>query len=421
LKPISFTPVKLFLTEELTVQSKINASSKIISNGITHLEVSQNTGAFVDLRTEKLKNGSNLLKGISSNLTNGFLDDDKTFPAWNLTPKYWRFPLDLPNDKGVEIEVVDNGPIFASLQIKRLLGKDIVIQKITLFKMLPEIYLEYITDWSQPNVMLKILYSTATESEIATVDGAYAVVNYKTNPETPCDKARYEKICHKFVDVSSHDKSWGIALINEGKYAFDVNAGDVQLTLLRSPRYTPPSPEAWVNLERKLNKDLYNHEPPEFTELGPFLCRYVLYPHRGSTLTNPDGTPNPNVRRKAEEFNNPITIIPVEGIHNTENKPLLNGESILEVSPSNINLGAVKYEEWKQDNSIIIRFFEGCGLSVSAVVKIHSKIAEKIIKIEETDLLERSLHHAPKWNGKQGILKFNMNKFELRSFKFVFK
>ncbi|MHA1472654.1 MAG: glycoside hydrolase family 38 C-terminal domain-containing protein, partial [Promethearchaeota archaeon] len=356
-----------------------------------------------------------------SNLTNGFLDDEKSFPAWNLTPEYWNFPLDLPNDKGVKIEVVDNGPIFVSLQISRLLGKDIVIQKVTLFKALPEIYLEYITDWSQPNTMLKILYSTTTNAEIATTDGAYAIVNFKTNPETPCDKARYEKICHKFVDLSSPDKKWGIALINEGKYAFDVNGGDIQLTLLRSPRYTPPSPEAWVNLERALNKDLYNHEPPEFSEIGPFRCNYVLYPHSGSTLSNPDGTANPKVRRKAEEFNNPIIIIPLNGNTEMENRSLLNGESLLEISPSNIALGAIKYEEWKKDNSIIVRFFESCGLSVSAEVSIHPKIAKMIIKIEETDLLERTLNQDPIWNKNEGRLSFKIKKFEIRSFKLIFK
>ena len=421
MKPLSVTPVKLVLTDEISDQSEINASSNKISNRITHIELSQTTGAFVELQSENLNNGLNLLRGISSNLTNSFIDDDKKFPAWNLTPEYWNFPLDLSNDRGVEIEVVDNGPIFASLQINRLLGKDVVIQKITLFKTLPEIYLEYISDWSQPNTMLKILYSTATKSEIATADGAYAIVDFKTNPETPCDKARYEKICHKFVDVSSPDKKWGIALINEGKYAFSVNGGDIQLTLLRSPKYTPPSPEAWVNSERKLNKDLYNNEVPEFSELGPFRCNYILYPHSGSTLTNPDSTANPKIRRKAEEFNNPIIVIPLEGSYEIENRPLLNGESILQVSPSNINLGVLKYEEWNQDNSIIIRFFEGCGLSVSAEARIHPKIAERIIKIEETDLLERSLNQAPNWNEMKGILAFKMEKFELRSFKFIFK
>ncbi|GAI29293.1 unnamed protein product, partial [marine sediment metagenome] len=52
----------------------------------------------------------------------------------------------------------------------------------------------------------------------------------------------------------------------------------------------------------------------------------------------------------------------VEEINETENKPLIDGESLLEITPSNINLGALKYEEWKNDNSIVIRFFEGCGL-----------------------------------------------------------
>jgi alpha-mannosidase len=211
-----------------------------------------------------------------------------------------------------------------------------------------------------------------------------------------------------------------MALINEGKYAFDVNGGDIRLTLLRSPRYPPPSPEAWVNLERNLNKDLYNNEPPEFSEIGPFRCNYALYPHNGSTLTNPDGTANPMIRRKAEEFNNPIIIIPLGEINETENRPLLDGESLLEITPSNINLGALKYEEWKNDNSIIIRFFEDCGLPVSVEVKIHVKIAEKILKIEEIDLLERSINQDPKWNEKKGILSFKMEKFEIRSFKICF-
>ena len=421
LKSLSITPFKVTLTEEKSDKTEINVSSYKISNGITHLELSETTGALVELRGENLNNGTNLLEGISSNLTKGFIDDDKKFPAWNLTPEYWNFPLDLPNDRGVEIEVVDNGPVFASIQINRLLGKDVVIQKITLFKTLPEIYLEYITDWNQTNTMLKIKYSTATKSEIATTDGAYAIINFKTKPETPCDKARYEKICHKFVDVSSPDKRWGIALINEGKYAFDVNGGDIQLTLLRSCIYTPPSPEAWVNLERELNRDLNNHEVPKFSELGPFRCNYLLYPHSGSTLTNRDNTANSKVRRKAEEFNNPVIIIPLEGINEIENRSLLNGESLLEVSPSNISLGALKYEEWQKDNSVIIRFFEGCGLSASAEVKIHPKIAKMIKKIEETDLLERSLNQNPKWNKNEGIFSFNMDKFEIRSFKFIFR
>jgi len=420
LKPLSVTPIKLTMIEELSNQSEIKTSSNIISNGITHLELSKTTGAFVDLRVENLNNGANLLEGISSNLTYGFIDDDKKFPAWNLKPEYWNFPLNLSNESGVEIKVVDSGPIFTSVQINRLLGKNVVIQKITLFKSLPEIYLEYITDWYQTNTMLKILYSTATKSEIATTDGAYTIVNFKTNPETPCDKARYEKICHKFVDISSPDKRWGVALINEGKYAFDVNGGDIRLTLLRSCRYTPPSPEAWVNMERKLNQDEYNHEPPEYSELGPFRCNYALYPHDGSTLTNSDDTANPMIRRKAEEFNNPIIIIPLEGINEIENGLLLNGESLLEISPSNINLGALKYEEWKNDNSIVIRFFEGCGLSVSAEVKIHAKIAEKILKIEEIDLLERAINQNPKWDEKKSILSFKIEKFEIRSFKICF-
>ncbi|GAH59979.1 unnamed protein product, partial [marine sediment metagenome] len=278
------------------------------------LKLDPTTGAIIELSSPNLNKGKNLLKGNSSNLTFGFHDvgtpQDPEQHAWNLTPEYWKNPLDLPNDRNVNIEITDVGPIFASIKISRTLGISLVIQKITLFYDCPEIFMKYLTDWKQKDAMLKLIYSTSTNAEVVTADAAYSAIESKTNPETPCDRARYEKICHKYFDLSTPDNKWGLAMLNEGKYGFDVNGGIMKLTMLRACKYPSPAPEAWVNMERNENEKTFENNVPIYSGLGPFSCRFALFPHEGGALRKSNGSPNAIVKRKAEEFNKPVIVIP---------------------------------------------------------------------------------------------------------------
>jgi alpha-mannosidase len=426
LKSLSFTPIKItILTDsesvEIGKQSNFNVSTDSVSNGKISVKLDPNTGAILKLTADNINNGNNLLKGNFSNLTFGFIDrGGPLVHAWNLTAQYWKYPLELSNEKDVNIKISEFGPVFTTLEITRTLGISQVVQKITLFNDYSEVFLEYLADWKQKDIMLKVLYSTTTEAKIATADIAYGAINFKTNPNVPCDKARYEKICHKYFDLSTPDKKWGLAIINEGKYAFDVSGGDIKLTMLRVCKYPLPAEEAWVNVERMENEKKYQHKVPEYSGLGPFKCRYAILPHNGGTLINTDGTPNVIIKRRAEEFNMPVIVVPTGGIQANREKIAKLGKSFLEILTPNVYLGALKMNEWKKTGTIIVRFFEGSGLSVAAKIKFNSELAERVSSIRAVDLLEREIKYKYEWNKDMGVLSFNICKFEICTFELVF-
>ncbi len=423
LNPLSLTPVKLTIlndsqSEEIKKTSNFNVSKDIISNQNIKIKLDPNSSAIVELIAKNINDRNNLLKGNSSNLTFGFLDNVPIqYHAWNLHPQYWEHPIELSNENDVKIRVSELGPIFATLEISRMLRISPVIQKITLFKDLQEVFLEYIADWKQKDIMLKVLYGTSTNAEIGTADETYCAVEFKTNPEVPCDKARYEKICHKYFDLSTPDKKWGLAMLNEGKYAFDVKGGDMRLTMLRACRYPLAAVEAWVNIERAENERIFDRTVPEYSGLGPFKCRYALLPHKGGALKNADGSPNVIVKRKAEEFNSPIIVVPSEKIQTSRNIYTKLDKILLEILTPNIYLGAFKMKEWNEQNTIIARFFEGSGVATTAKIKFNPDLFENISKIKAVDLLERKIDKNFDWNKETGFLMFNIEKFEICTFE----
>jgi alpha-mannosidase len=310
------------------------------------------------------------------------------------------------------LTILNDGPVFKTIEISSNLDENLVVQQITLFKDDSTIYFQYLTDWKRNDVMLKVGYNTSTNAQEVSADQAYCTLRSNTNPKTSCDKARYEKICHEYCDLSTPQKTWGLALINEGKYAYDVNQGDMRLTMLRSCQYPDPAPEAWVNLERKENEEKYNHEVPTHSGIGPFNCNYMIFPHTGGCLTNADDTPNEQVIRKAREFNVPIIIIPIKGTLTP--KPV---DSLMTIRPNNIYLAAMKQEEWNDDGGIILRFFEFCGKSTDASITIQPAFVNMIKKFISVDLLERETQLHFQWNPVNGALSFQMNPFELCTFK----
>ena len=289
LPSVSVTPFTAEILSEEEVSKLVSPATvennglKVSSHGLS-FELDAKTGALISLKAEGVNNGQNLLKGNQSNLSFAYLDASKAWPAWNLTPEYWKHPIEMPNNTDVKISVKESGPVFTKVEITRTLNGNPVTQALSLYKGLPEVFMEYITNWNTERILIKVLYSTATEAENVIADMAYCAIERSTRPTSNSDKARYEKICHKYFDLSTPNKAWGLAVVNEGKYAFDAKDGDMRISMLRTPEYPGPAGEAWVIEERKMNEEKYNHKVPECSELGPFKCRYALLPHVGGAL-----------------------------------------------------------------------------------------------------------------------------------------
>ena len=54
------------------------------------------------------------------------------------------------------------------------------------------------------------------------------------------DAAKFEVCAHRFVDFS--EPSFGVAVLNDGRYGHGVQDGGVRVSLLRAPKY--PDPDA---------------------------------------------------------------------------------------------------------------------------------------------------------------------------------
>ncbi|TXT67715.1 MAG: hypothetical protein BAJALOKI1v1_20032 [Promethearchaeota archaeon] len=398
----------------------LKISGDSISNDLTYIKINKQNGALIELRSAMINNNENLLSGKGSNLTFCYRDRVPIkYHAWNLTPKYWNHLLPFQNNKNVKISIIQKGPVYSRLSVSKVIGKDTIHQNLTLFKECPQLFLEYFTDWSQKDIMVKIKYTPATNSQEVIADGMACAISSKIHPETPCDIARFEKICHKYFDFSTPNNKWGIAIINEGKYAFDVLEEKMSLTLLRACRYPESAPEAWINKERELNERIHGHEVPEYSGLGLFSCRYALFPHKGGALLNMEGSANSVVKKKAEEFNNPILIIPLGNFIPNENEFSMS-DPFLKISPHNIILNALKVNEWDMKDELILRFKEICGVPTEVCITFNEIFSQRIKTIFSVDLIEREEKRPFTWDIHKRTLIFRMGKYELRTFKLQF-
>ncbi|MHA1674218.1 MAG: glycoside hydrolase family 38 C-terminal domain-containing protein, partial [Promethearchaeota archaeon] len=312
------------------------------------------------------------------------------------------------------------------------------IQTFRLFQDDPVLYCSWVADWKQQSVLLKIGLYTDTNATTVTSDQMYCAQSCSTLPETPADKARFEKIMHQYVDVSTPNNEWGVAFLNEGKYAYDASGGRLRISLHRSPKYPRPAAEAWVNRERSERKKDKKGRPPKYSGLGPQSARFGVLPHSGGALSTSKGTPSSIVYKKAEEFNHPILVSPILKLDAPQEsqKPIKSIKLAPEptanafILPHNIKLSVFKPEEWEgeisqtqENREYILRFVEFCGYATEKVaIQFPSILENRVFNIGEVDLLERALQNLTlDWHEATQTLNTSFGPFEIKSFKIQLK
>ena len=223
---------------------------------------------------------------------------------------------------------------------------------------------------------------------------------------------------HEYADLSSPNNAWGIALINEGKYAFDASSDRIRLTLHRSPQYPAPSGEAWVHKERveRFNKD--GSRVPLNIGIGPTSARFALYPNQGGALRDMRNKATGSVKKRAAEFNNPVIVSKLVA-------PNAGGCELKKMDfylPDNVMITSMKQKEWDSAKSIIIRLNEICGIpETNATILLPQVFAEKVSQIKAVDLLERPIDFPFEWHADHNEIKVKIKNYEIMTFELVFK
>jgi alpha-mannosidase len=243
-----------------------------------------------------------------------------------------------------QIELLQNGPVRALVQVKKKFELARFTQRIMLYPKLPKIDFDLVIDWCGKNKMVKVSFPTSISAQEATYEIPYGTIRRPSEGQ--------EHVAQKWVDISK--ENYGVSLLNDGRYGYDVNDNVIRLSVLRSP--TGP---AYATDER-----------------GVHTLRYSLYPHKGNWQ-------DANVMQRGYELNYPIIPI-VEATHSGELPPTY---SFVKIEPENLILTVIKKAEDSKD--WILRFYETEGKKCTAKVVLAEPLAADAI--HKIDLLENSL------------------------------
>jgi alpha-mannosidase len=282
-------------------------------------------------------------------------------------------------DSGVEL--IESGPVRGILRVHRRFGDSTCIQDHVLSARSASLEIRVILDWREKRHLLKTRFATRLSDTTAAYEIPYGAI------ERAPDGA--EEPGQRWVDVSGTlpgmTEVFGLAVLNDGKYGFDVHGGEIGVTGARSPIYAHHEPTAPTPGIRY-----------QFQDQG--LQRYSLrlLPHR-------DGWAAAGLSRRAFELNQRPTIT-FEAGHKGR---LPETASYASVEPDHLVLGAVKAAE--DGEALIVRVIETAGRAARAIVdlrlwgrRLEFDIGPYEIRtflvpsdpdraIVETDLLERPM------------------------------
>lgn len=342
-----------------------HARGRVLENDLVRLTLNEcgEVASFIDKGIER----ELVADGGVGNLFQRFDDRPNAYDAWDIDPFYDEVGEDLHTP--ATVTVVEDGPVRATLRVDRALTpRARMVQLIRLEANSRRIDFETTIDWQEEHALLKVAFPLAIYSARATYEIQYGHVERPTHRNTSWDVARFEVCAHKWADLSESD--FGVALLNDGKYGYDVHGNVMRLTLLRAPK--SPDPQA---------------------DMGTHRFTYSLLPHRGDVG-------NSGVPLAGYDLNVPFLThrLPVqEGI-------LAQTHSYFRLDRHNLIIEAVKRAE--DGDGLIVRLYEAYRRRGVARLILNGLCT----RATRTDLLERNLEDLPV---EGGAVQFAFRPFEI--------
>ncbi len=275
--------------------------------------------------------------------------------------KFWRIGK-------AKKEVLERGPLRGVLRLEWQFGDSRMVQDLTIYKDIPRIDFITYVDWHEKHKLLKVAFPVNVRARYATYNIAYGNLQRPTHINTSWEWARFEVSGHKWADLS--DSGYGVSLMNDCKYGYDIRSNVMRLSLLRAP--DRPDPEA---------------------DQGEHLFTYSLFPHTAGLKATVEWAYDLNVPLVAHR----------EASHGGQLP-----EEFSFIRAKGVVIGAVKRAE--EDDSLVIRSYEPLGQATRAEIKLTRDIKEAV----ECDLLERPIVGV---NIYGDTLVFDVHQFEIKTFK----
>lgn len=309
-------------------------------------------------------------KGKRANKLRTYEDLPCGFDAWEIRSYYKEKYWDILNVK--KVESFDDGA-RKGIRITREYLKSSITQEISLYDGIKRI--DFITEaeWNTEHVLLKALFPHNVHAEKATYNIQFGNLERNLCSNTSWDEAKFEVCAHKFADVSEGD--FGISLMNDCKYGYSADEGEIALTLIKCPTW-----------------------PAENADKGLHRFTYSLYSHGGDFSRS-------QTVRSSYLLNNPMFALPIKA---NESGKLPNAYSFLRSDSDNVIVETIKLAERGDD--IIVRLYESENKRTQ--VTLYGELF--IGKVYFADMLENELQEA---ETHEGSLSFEINPYEIITLK----
>ena len=318
LDPFSVTPLLIADGESDDRRPPVRATERSLENDLLRIEL--NDAGDVVRVFDKVNDREVLPEGSVANQLQAFEDRPLEWDAWDVDifydDKMWTA------EPAQSVEIVESGPLRASLEIRRRILHSDYVQRVSLAHNSARIDFDTAIDWRERHILLKVAFPVQVLSPMATFEIQWGNVQRPTHRNTSWDWARFETCAQKWADLSEGD--YGVTLLNDCKYGHDVHDNVLRLSLLRSP--TVPDPEA---------------------DQGEHRFVYSLLPHSGGV--------GAETIAAAYALNDPLAVIESTGESTSQNGRAPTA-SFVAVDRDNVVIETVKVAE--DGRGIIVRMYE---------------------------------------------------------------
>lgn len=356
--PFSFQSI--FVKEDkVEKEQKENITSGKAETDFYHVEwnaVGQLTRIY-----DKQADREVLAKGKCGNILQVMEDKPRCFDAWELEAT-------LDNKKEeitqcTQIEKVENDlGIFVTFTYTY--HKSTISQTMKLYRHKKRIDFATNVDWQEHQKLLKTAFPVNIRATSARYDVQEGNIVRPITRNTSWEAAKFEVAAHKWADM--WETGYGVALLNDCKYGYDIKEDTMRLTLIKSAI-----------------------DPDYCADNGTHEFTYSLLPHNQEWY-------GAGIEEEAYDLNNQITAL--NGLVKDA------GESLFSFSDSNIVVDAVKREE--NGENIVLRFHEYTGARKQIQITSSLKVKEWC----QCNLMEKA--ESP-WS--QGEISCFVNPYEIVS------
>ncbi|WP_178382303.1 glycoside hydrolase family 38 C-terminal domain-containing protein, partial [Paenibacillus sp. P3E] len=292
-------------------------------------------------------------QGGRANQFHFFHDRPTLWDAWDIDSRYEAQPAG--EAELVEKYVLHSGQVRDVLRFRWTLGQSLITQDLILYAHDRRIDFKTHVDWKEAHKLLKVGFPVDVVADKATYEIPFGALERPTHRNTSWEQAQYEVCGHRFVDVSEH--GYGVSLLNDCKYGYDIQGSTIRLSLLRAPQW-----------------------PDATADLGVHDFTYSLYPHPGDWRSA-------HTLRKAAELNHEVQVTAAEG----DQGSIPSTGSFIRFNGQHVVLDTVKPSEDGQ--GCVLRFYESAGGRETVTLGWNQPFSEVYRSNALEEKLEPVAHH----------------------------